>query len=304
MVKMQFPPGFTTGKLDGKEFLKLNPSLYEGMGDNNVTTKSNFVAEVVSGEGEDQPGLPHVVAVTFNIKGVSCNVNHFFINNKLHLGLECYEWRYWPNGLFLGDEFHKKCLVDKTLLRLFHNATDVIGPRPDGKGIFPDLNKMFTSSYDDEHGRVAHFHNHFTEVLGRAPHESVLEWQLKILVNCFKIILEQIDSPSGKFWEGGNGLDEIAFHLERMHQELRFIQVLCSGSENLGDKPMISRLYYDMLSESSLMASPWPDGDPGPELEFFPEISDQIFRFRKYAPSQFPSSGTGDTDESSSSDSH
>ena len=303
MAKFKLPPpgpstGLSTGPstLNSRELLQLNPTLFAGIGGD---TRSYFVAEMAREERDDFAGFPHVVSVKFHIF-VNYNPWHQFINNRVPLGLQWNDWKHFPNGQFQGLQFLNNC--EEGSLMKHYEEPNVIGPRGDGNGIFPDLNEIFKSSYKHEHGRVAQFHHHFTQVLGHAHQESVLDWQLRILVKCFKIILDQTDEASTTcFWK--NGLDKIAFHLERMNQELRFIQVLTLGSNKLGDKPMLARMYYDMLSEASLMQSPWPDDDQRHELEFFPEISDLLFRFRSFPPGH-PPSGGGDTDDSSSNDSH
>ena len=296
MVKFNLPPDHN-GKLHSTALCQLNPSPFVGLCNNNRVV---FEAEMSSA---GFPVFPHIKSVIFRI---NIPLYNDFLNNKLHFGLGEHEWHY-STGEFLGCDFLNNSLragfatSSGSLMARLDSECNVIGPRSDGKGVFPDLNSIFEFN-GDSHPRVSHFHHHFTKVLGHAPQDSVIDWQLSILVKCLKTIVDKTEDPSLPFFVDGNGLDQIVFDMERMHQELRMLQVLASGSDKLGDKPMLAKLYYDMLSEASLMQSAWPVDDPREELEFFPEISQAMFRFRSFPPGHPIRSG--DTDESSSSDSH
>ena len=304
MVKFNLPSD-TNGTLHSTDFFQLNPSQFDGLWNNKRVV---FEAEMSSA---GHPGFPHIESVIFRIN-FGFPLYNAFLNNKLHFGLGEHEWHY-STGEFLGCTYLNNSLSASicfpggssnpggSLMAMLDSECNVIGPRSDGKGVFPDLNSIFQlNGNGDCHPRVSRFHHHFTQVLGHAPHESVIDWQLRILVKCLKTIAVKTEDPTSPFFVDPSGLDQVVFDMERMHQELRFLQVLASGSDKLGDKPMPAKLYYDMLSEASLKQSAWPDDDPREELEFFPEISQAMFRFRSFPPGHPIRSG--DTDESSSSE--
>jgi len=122
---------------------------------------------------------------------------------------------------------------------------------PQFGSVLPPAEVVLGGILSDPPGNFLTMHEHFTDVLGHHPHETVLDWQTRTLFS----VLSLLDCPHA---HSVPELDSVVSLLDRHCQEVQLPQVLVSGSSHLGDKPMVAQMYWNMLMGAIWVGSGWP----------------------------------------------
>ena len=287
------PP--SSSELTSRELGRLNPGLFDSDGCYLETSPVYFKVTYVA--NPDSP-LVYYSDVEFKFLGNHADSPRLFETPCPHLDrtfgarhlLDCYSSGADRDNRFLRDVVGSRGY-----------SSQVIMPRLDGKkAILPS--QMSTLAAIEAHGsHTRHHHNHYTSVLGHSANDTVIDWQLKSLVNVLKAMHSGLLSESNS-----NSLLDVADHsIKILHQELILLEILVSGSDKLQDKPMEVRDYWEMLkcSYQFELGWPWKDDSLDRQIEykipFFPEATQEIVRFDSFFPYDFGDRGdTSDGEDS------
>lgn len=272
--------------LSSRDLGRLNPGLSESCNFDLQASPSQF--KVYYHRDRNSP-LFYFSRVNFyrqeKINGQSyCAINPRLERNFGHFGRTAQLDSYSNGQDYSQNDFMKSVLG-------FSGFSPVIGqvimPRGDGrKVILPSqMSTVQAIELDPNRSHTRHFHNHFTSVLGHSANETVIDWQVKSLINVLKLVESNFGKPSG-----GMSFEDAEFSLEVFHQELIMLELLVSGSGNIQDKPMQVREYWEMLKCAYQVELGWPfqedrfDGQMEYKIHFFPDAIGGIVRFDKLFP--------------------
>ena len=282
-------------ELTSRDLGRLNPGLSESCNFNLQTSPSYF--KVFYHRHRDSP-LFYFNHVYFYREEKINDQKYYGIIPRLERRFGHYFVDSFSNG---RDSFNNDFMKIIFGLPFFSNKVgQVIMPRGDGrKVILPSqisTVKAIESGPDFSH--TTHFHNHFTSVLGHSRNDTVIDWQLKSLVNVLKLLESDFGKPLGD-----KQFSDDDYSLEILHQELIMLDILVSGSGNLQDKPMQVREYWEMLKCAYQVELGWPfnedrfDGLMEHKIHFFPDATDRIVRFDRSFPYYFGDPYDNDDDD-------